>query len=300
MIQSGAIPELSIVISSFRRLEYLKRVLFSIAINQPLCTYEVVLADECSDQSEDILKELHKFDARFSWTLVKCRVEELEKYQGRKKFFNNPSWTNNIGWKHSQGKFICLMGNDMITCPKTLNTLLLEARQLENSGTDFFTLYTKTLDCPKNIQEAMGTHGANLTQGMIDYCETWPLQSPNMRSMVTNYLSCSSRKVWDTTNGYDENYVFTLACEDSDFSMRARILPNYIEKYLEVISLHQNHSGRTCYQEQDQSIITNTRWDEGVAEGRNYLSTWDGKNPSNRQSWEPGTIGVIEVIKHGY
>jgi hypothetical protein len=82
--------------------------------------------------------------------------------------------------------------------------------------------------------------------------------------------------------------------------MRARVLPNYTEKYLEVISLHQNHSGRTCYQEQDQSIITNTKWDEGVAKGREYLATWDKKTAMNRQTWEPGTIGITKVKKHGY
>jgi glycosyltransferase involved in cell wall biosynthesis len=293
-------PELSVIISSYRRLEYLKRTLFSIAINPPRCHFEVVIADEISDESEDILKELHKFDARFPWTFVKCDVAILEKKQERKKYFNNPSWTNNIAYKNSSGKFICLMGNEMISYKGTLDTLLNEARTLEAQNIEFFTLYTKTLDCPKNIQDASGTHGANLTAGMVEYCEQWPLQSIHMRSMVTNYLSCSSKATWEATGGYDENYVFTLACEDSDWSMRARVLPNYTEKYLECISLHQNHSGRTCYQEQDQSIITNTKWDEGVAKGREYLATWDKKTAMNRQTWEPGTIGITKVKKHGY
>lgn len=293
-------PTISILISSYKRLEFLKRVLFSIAVHGPSQPYEVIIADETSDQSEAILEQLHLYDARFQWKFVSCSQEKYEEEGGPKKFFNNPSWTNNVAFRYSSGSLIFLQGNDCVAWNRPYDKMIEDFGNGQNS-----LVFSTTYNMPDNVQLASGPEGANLTQGMVDYCKEWPLQSIDLQTLVTNYISLTHKKVWVRLGGYDENYVKGIACEDSDFVQRFRALPQFPsdEKpqviFSNAISLHCDHGGKTMYNEAKPSIITTEKWDEGLNINREYYHSWDGTY-GNRQTWPLGTYGITGVIEHGY
>lgn len=298
MLKHGEKPQLSILISSFKRIEYLRRTLYGIATNSPSIPYEVVLADETSDETPLIVEELHKYDAVFPWTLVACSQEKFEKDGGPKKFFNNPSWTNNVAFKHSKGDLLVLQGNEVIPWKNCYNQIIEEYHSSLDEG-NIPMILTTTYDVPNEIQSASGPLSANLTQNMVNYCKNWPLQTNTLQTLVTNYISLTSRWVWETLNGYDETYVEGIACDDSDFTRRFRVLVDHELKWSDAISLHCNHGSKSMYQEPKANVIASERWDTGLAINRKHYHAWDGtyKNP---QTWPIGTYGVTDLICNGY
>jgi hypothetical protein len=69
------------------------------------------------------------------------------------------------------------------------------------------------------------------------------------------------------------------------------------------VSLHQSHSGKTCYYDPPPSLITRERWAELVELNHVIYRAWDGTRPllrqvagKNPQRWPWGTLGVGEVI----
>ena len=290
--------KLSILISSFKRIEYLRRTLFTIATNEPKCAYEVILADETSDQTPQIIEELHLYDATFPWTLVACSQKKFEEDGGPPKFFNNPSWTNNVAYKNSRGSLIVMQGNEVLPWKNCYNQILEEYDNLKEEN-NHIMVYTTTYDMPEEIQIASGPQSANLTQNMVNYCSQWPLQSKQLHSMVTNYISLTSKEVWELIGGYDETYLHGIACDDSDFSRRFKSLPGAQYVYSDAVSLHCNHGSKSMYQKPKASIVTEDRWDTGLAINRAHYAKWDG-TPKNPQTWPIGTYGVTDLIRNGY
>jgi hypothetical protein len=112
---------------------------------------------------------------------------------------------------------------------------------------------------------------------------------------VTNYISLAPRALWEALRGYDERYYGGISAEDSDFVRRARKLPGFAQVVSEGVSLHQYHSGKTCYYSPPPSVITKERWAEGVAINHAIYHAWDGAS-RNPQKWPWGQLGTGEVI----
>lgn len=281
-------PEASILISSYNRTKLLRRTLFSIAARGPSVPYEVVVADEGS--TEDIEALLRTFSARFHWKLVRVDLGAFEQATGLKKFHNNPSLTNNVAFRHAEGDFIYLMGNEVIAWENCFDRLRFDA-PVEKK---FWQVFSTTYDVPEEHLEFLDDMGQNLSPAVVRDCQKWPLQSEDYRSDVTNYLSLTPRALWEKLGGYDERYLAGIACEDSDFVRRARAAHDYQHVLSRAVSLHQSHGGMTRYYSPKPDVIASGRWDEGVGVNRSVYEKWDG-DCLNPQPWEWGKLGVVNV-----
>jgi hypothetical protein len=155
-----------------------------------------------------------------------------------------------------------------------------------------------TFDMPKQAIESIDQYGTNLSQRIVSSLEQWPLQSREYRSDVTNYISLSTKSLWNALSGYDERYYGGISAEDSDFVRRARCLPGFKQVISDAVSLHQYHKGKTRYYNPPPSVITQPRWDEGVAINHAIYHAWDGTY-ANPQKWPWGQLGSGEVITNG-
>lgn len=297
-------PTASIVISSHNRLGLFRRTLWAIAHRGPKVPFEVVVVDDGS--TEDVLGELKLYSARFPWKFVRFDAAAFEAATGLTKFLNNPCVTNNIGFKHAAGDVIFQQGNEVIPWADCYDRLLRdvprEVRVLDGSPPaaatlplDHYLVVSTTYDVPRQHLERMDRYGANLTQHAVDQLVRWPLQSREYRSDVTNYVSLAPRATWEALGGYDERYYGGISAEDSDFVRRARLLPGFQMAVSDGVSLHQYHGGRTTYYTQDQRLIDNAKWEEGVAINHAIYHAWDGTH-RNPQKWSYGTIGVGEIV----
>jgi len=278
----------SIVISSYNRLSLFRRTLWAIANRPPSCPFEVVVVDDGS--TEDIFGELSLYSSAFRWKFVRFDAASFERVTGLKKFLNNPSASNNVGFRHTSGDLIFQQGNEVIAWEGCYDQLIAD-----KPDADHYMVMSTTYDVPAQYLDQLDQYGSNLDQRIVNACVRWPLQSKHYRSDVTNYISLAPRALWETLNGYDERYYGGISAEDSDFVRRARCLPGFKQVISEGISLHQYHKGRTTYYFPPPSVITRQRWDEGVAINHAIYHAWDGtcRNP---QKWPWGELGVMEVI----
>jgi glycosyltransferase involved in cell wall biosynthesis len=286
----------SIIISSYNRLALLRRTLWSIATNGPSVPYEVIIVDDGSN--EDILGELKLYSARFRWKFIRFEAAVFEQHTGLKKFLNNPSVTNNIGFRNisESSRYIFQQGNEVIAYDAVYDRLIHDApKDKEN-----FLVMSTTYDVQQQYLDLLDQYGSNITPMMVAECGAWPLQSKYYQSLVTNYISLASRAVWEKLDGYNEQYYGGISSEDSDFVRRARQLPNVEVVFSEHgVSLHQYHKGKTMYYSPPPSVITNERWEEGCAINHAIYYDWDGSE-KNPQKWPSGRIGTGEIIQNGY
>lgn len=286
---------ISILISSFRRINLFRRALYSIWQNRPKEDFEVVIADEINDESELILAELHKYDSCFPWKFLKCSMEEFTRLTDISKKHNNPAWTNNCAFRYSKGDQLFLMGNEIIAYQDTFNKMLSEIPQTEH-----YLAFSTTVNLDEEILKHLDPLGHNLHPEWISgHAYKYVLASPNYPADVTNYLSLCSRSVWTTLNGYNEGFLQGLAKEDSDFVRRCRAIPGWKDINNMVrstaLSLHQDHGSRTPYAK--QTCMSDEKWDELANLTKPLYNSWDG-SCKNSQTWTIGE-GVIEIVSNG-
>lgn len=274
--------KLSVIISSYKRLPFIRRTLYSLNKHQPPCEWQVVVAEEVSDETPLLINELKKYG--FNWKVIFCEQEKFEQKYGYTKVYNNPSWTNNVAWKHSGGELIATLGNDIIIAPNCFESLFAAIPQAPH-----YILYTTTYNCPKHILDNIGDYSERFHLEHVNICARWPLQTLNMKTLVTNYMSLTPKITWDMVNGYDENFCKSIAAEDSDFSRRIMAISGSKNRVVEeAITIHQEHP---TPQNTDKEF-----WDTGVAKARAYYYGLNESEYVNHQNGEPGWCEGFKVL----
>lgn len=281
--------QVSILISSYNRLPLFRRSLWAIATKGPSVPFEVVVCDDGSD--EDILGLLQgEFAGAFPWVFIKTERSEFEEETGLKKFHNCPALTNNIAFKHAKGDILIQQGNEVIPWGRCYDEMLADLPDTKHA-----MVMSTTYDLRQESLDKLDQYGSNLTAKLVEAAYPYPLQSEHYRSDVTNYISLTTRSVWEEIGGYDETYYAGISAEDSDFVRRARTLPGFAQVISEGVSLHQYHGGRTAYYWPKASVISVSRFNEGCAINRVHYDRWDGTK-NNPQKWPMGSFGIKEVI----
>lgn len=273
---------ISILFSSYNRLDLFKRCLFSIRKNPPPEAFELVVADESS--TEDILGLLKTF-RDMNWKFIRIDPKKIEEKLGVKKFYNNPAVTNNIAFKYSSGSKIFLMGNEMIVWKNAFAKMISDIPK----NKAFYLILSTTFDIPEKLVNVLDEFGTNLREDMVAYCSHFPLQDRSYMSNVTNYLSLCNRTSWEMLDGYDERYFGGIACEDSDFYRRFKTIPGSYVSISDAITLHQYHGGMTRYY--TPKNIDMSKWNEGLVQNRKKFYNWDGKY-KNPQGWFSGNFEI--------
>lgn len=286
-------PKASILVSSHNRAALFRRALYAVAVRPPRVPFEVVVADDGSD--EDVGGVLREFSSCFPWKLVSVDVPAFEAATGVKRFFNNPALTNNVAFKHSQGEVVFLMGNEVIPLGEAFDSLLKAGDAL---GCDDWVAFSTTYDLGQEWVDRLDAYGSNLTPHMAKAVSHRPLQSESYRSDVTNYLSACPRALWEKVGGYDERYLGGISSDDSDFVRRARSAPVNAKTCVvpDAVTLHQYHGGKTCYYE--QTSVPSERWRAGVEANHAVYHAWDGTH-RNPQPFPWGELGVKGVVRNG-
>lgn len=292
----GQNPEISILISSYKRLEYFKRTLFNLVKWGPKRPWELIISDEESDQTKDLLKEVQRYQDSIKYKFIIIDNTKFEKTHKVKKFFNNSALTNSIGWKNCQGKYIILQGNDIIVTRNIYDELV---DLWESRGFDYGVFFTSTYNIAPCFVQKLGEFGDEIGPNILKSALLFPLQTKILKCLVNNYVSLSTKKTWDLLEGSDLNYLAGIACEDSDWTNRASFIPNSIVEYTDIECYHQDHGNMTHYNKPKESIISEERWEEGVRINRAYYYP-KMETKSYKNGWPLGDGDYVKKIVTNY
>lgn len=278
--------DLSIIVSSYKRLEYFRRTLLSLSYNWPsFAKTQLIVCEEHSDQSQIILQELQKYS--FPWKFILCDLKRFEEKTGIKKYYNNASWCYNVGVKNADGRQVCIIGNDIIVLPKALDRLIEYGNSFEPYD---YIIYSSTYNCPQYILEKIDSECNYISLYQYLANEAQVMQSPEYRTMVNNYLSLTKLETLNKIHGWDIQYTKSIGAEDSCVSRRILAIPN--TKHLivpDAISIHQDHPSA---QKDNQDF-----WDKGVKIARERYHNWDGSYICE-QEWPITYDSEFQIIKN--
>lgn len=196
-------PEVSIIIPSYNQVDYTFNCICSIYYNNSFTDYEIIIADDKSSESTELLSECFE-------NIVIIRNET------NLGFLKN---CNNAATK-ARGKYLVFLNNDTQVQKNWLEELLVVFRNFKDVG----LVGSKLLYPDGRLQEAGGIiwqDGSGWNYGNID----------NPRKPEYNYLKEAdyisgasimiSAELWKATGGFDERYA-PAYFEDSDMCFQVR------------------------------------------------------------------------------
>jgi O-antigen biosynthesis protein len=253
-------PEISIIIPCFNQIEYTAACILSILKSENKHSFEIILADDCSNQDDY---------SQFEEVSPIVRVIRSRNNQGFIKTCNSAA-------KHAIGNYLVFLNNDCITLSGWLDKLVKNIMSDESVG----IVGSKLLNSDGSLQEAGGIiwrdgSGWNYGRGknpldpeynyvkQVDYC--------------TGASFCIKKTVWELMGGFDEFFI-PAYYEETDLSFRLRnkgfqtiYQPASVAIHLEGISNGTEiNSGLKKYQVAN-SIKFSKRW-KAVLEESHFCS----------------------------
>ena len=198
-------PKVSIVIPVYGQCHYTLQCLYSIFINRPKVSFEIILIDDCSpDFSQEVL----------------ANIDGVRYHRNS----NNLGFIKscNTGANMAKGEFVCFLNNDTFVLPNWLDELIATFENFPGTG----LVGSKLLYPNGQLQEAGGIlwqdgSGWNFGKG----------QNPG--NPIYNYVRevdyCSGASImlraqlFKELGGFDELYL-PAYCEDSDLALKIRDL----------------------------------------------------------------------------
>jgi GT2 family glycosyltransferase/SAM-dependent methyltransferase len=274
------VPLVSIVIPVYGQCDYTLQCLYSILLNKPQNSFEIILVDDCSpDFSEEILSEIRGV------TYLK-NTENLGFIR-----------SCNAGAKLAKGRFLCFLNNDTFVLPAWLDELVATFDTLPGTG----LVGSKLLYPNGRLQEAGGIIWKDGRAWNLGRDGDPSLPEFNYVREV-DYCSGASimieKKLFDSINGFDEEYL-PAYCEDSDLALKVRSLGYRVlyQPFSEVVHFEgvtsgtDDSSGAKSYQRINKEKLF-ARWkDRLMSHGES------GKHPEKERDRNASArVLVLEVI----
>jgi GT2 family glycosyltransferase/ubiquinone/menaquinone biosynthesis C-methylase UbiE len=197
-------PKVSIIIPVYNQVAYTLACVTSLYESDPSTTFEVIIADDCSnDGTREIFKE-------FSPWIKMVRTS------GNLGFLRNC----NHAAKTAKGEFIVFLNNDMLLLPEWLDSLVSTIVADPECG----MVGSKLLNLDGTLQEAGGIFWNDGSAWNYGRRQNPMAHEFNYKKEV-DYCSgasiCLRKEVWDAVGGFDEIYA-PAYCEESDLAFRLR------------------------------------------------------------------------------
>lgn len=196
-------PLVSIIIPVYNQWEYTYKCIKSIYENTLGVPYEIIVADDVSDDETIYIKKTIK-------NLIVVRNKK------NLKFVLN----NNNAAKYAKGKYIHFLNNDTLVHPNWLTSLLEILEKDKNAG----IVGSKLVYPDGKLQEAGGiiwNDASGWNYGRLDD----PDKPEYNYLRETDYISGASflikKEIWEELNGFDELFI-PAYYEDTDLAFRAR------------------------------------------------------------------------------
>lgn len=215
-IETG--PMLSIIIVNWNSLDYLCECLRSIFCGAPISPFEVIVVDNHSSEDPSI-QILAKFPA--------VKVIRTATNLGF-------SAANNLGFRHSSGKYLLFLNPDTVILDSALSTLLSVFTQLPDAG----ILGCMLLNRNKTVQTSCVQRFPTILNQLLDFeflQSRWPrspiwgitpliARSPHPAPVEVISGACLliARDVFQQLGGFNETYF--MYAEDVDLCYRARAI----------------------------------------------------------------------------
>ena len=218
-------PEVSIVIPTFNKAEYLYQCLKSILFHTDL-PYQVIIGDDCS---KDLTPEL----------LKKIRNIHVVKNEQNLDFIR----TCNKGARFARGRYTLFLNNDVIVTPRWLSGLVSTIEQIPNCG----AVGAKLVRPDGRLQEAgsiIWQDGSATGYGRDDD----PLKPEYCYRREVDYCSAACvlvrAELFRKVNGFDERYL-PAYYEDSDLCLSIRELGYKVIYQPQVTVYHYEYGSRS-------------------------------------------------------
>ncbi len=196
-------PLVSIVIPVYNQVHYTYACLCSIIDHTEDVSYEVIIAD---DVSEDATRELEQYTKN----LV---ISRNTTNQG---FLRNC----NQAAKHARGRYIVFLNNDTQVTPGWLSSLV----KLIESDSSIGMVGSKLVYPDGRLQEAGGiiwSDGSGWNYGRLDDPDKAEYNYVKDVDYISGAAIMIHRKLWQQIGGFDERFA-PAYCEDSDLAFAVR------------------------------------------------------------------------------
>jgi GT2 family glycosyltransferase/glycosyltransferase involved in cell wall biosynthesis len=198
----GDTPEISIVIAAYGKVEYTLRCLQAIARNPPSVSFEVLVLEDASGDS----------DAARCGEVRGLRYIENEVNLGYLR-------TCNKGVRVSRGRYVYLLNNDTQVMPGAIDVLYQHC-----VGNDRLLVGSRLIYPDGTLQDAGGVvwaDGAAWIYGRSDHPGRHAYNYPREVDYCSGASLMLARILWDEVGGYDERYA-PAYYEDTDLAFQVR------------------------------------------------------------------------------
>lgn len=259
--------KVSVVISTYNRLEFLKRTLYSY-VNQTFSknNFELVIVDDNS--TEDIFGLCkffsQQYDLKFNYILV-------DKNKGAippKSFCQ--ALTNNIGFKRSRGSVIIITGPETLQKETNIEKSWVSANEGYCVYGDIYRSSSEFVDCISKDEEYKNM--------LFDDMFVLP-GAKHIVSQLTGfwwyYVAVRKEHIL-AINGVDEQYMKGIAGEDDNFAFRMYEYGVPLVRHPAILGIHQDHSKED--KKDLHSVRDNTNiWTELRNHNITLLNSWHDK-----------------------
>lgn len=241
---------LSIIMPSYNRLDFLKRALWSFCHNIGIKDFEVIVVDDASDYPQRADHAKKEFESKLNLKII-LRTKKISRNAGIP--FNQAA-------KEAKGTFLLITGPDFIL----MNSLDAVFNHFKHSPEKLIAACTYAVSKKdQNMIESMDISQRSVFEGIRENLKFLPKGilregeegwycHPEYRPYGLGTPWLIKKDIFDYLGGFDEEFYRYFGFEDTDFLRKVKNNNIPLEVADDLLFIHQYH-----YQPDDKEDITN-------------------------------------------